>query len=488
MWSLFSLLTLSLYLSFSDSHLDLKLGLIQVNPETKRLVDQFGREVFFHGVNVVYKIPPYIPRTDVFDPIHSFVEKDMQIISNLGFNVIRLGVMWPGAEPQQDQYNLTYYNTIRSIIDKAYGYGIYTILDMHQDVLAEQFCGEGAPAWAIRTGDAPSFPYPLSSSSSQHEKNVDCTKHLWSDYYIAEAVGVAFQNIYENKDRLLDYLAGFWFKTALEFKDQASVLGYELINEPWMGDVYHHPSLLDPGIADNTNLAPVYEKLSAAIRKTDWWHLIFFEPVTWADLGTGFKQVPGGESYQNRSVLSYHYYVPPDAPFVKEQFDIRMEDLHRLKCGGFLTEFSICGDKTELMEDILNACDKHKQSWTGWMYKLYGNITGDCSALFDPKTGEFNQKRADLLSRSYPMVVAGEVDSISFNSQDSEFNLAYITREDIESTKTVIYVNSERHYDNNPTVVVTTNIKHDVTINGNYVVLTHETADKEHIHVNITPP
>ena len=139
MWSLFSLLTLSLYLSFSDSHLDLKLGLIQVNPETKRLVDKFGREVFFHGVNVVYKIPPYIPRTDVFDPIHSFVEKDMQIISNLGFNVIRLGVMWPGAEPQQDQYNLTYYNTIRSIIDKAYGYGIYTILDMHQDVLAEQF-------------------------------------------------------------------------------------------------------------------------------------------------------------------------------------------------------------------------------------------------------------------------------------------------------------------------------------------------------------
>ena len=485
--SLFFLLTLSLSLPLSDSHRDLKLGLIQVNPETKRLVDQFGREVFFHGVNVVYKIPPYVPRTDAFDPVHSFVEKDMHIISNLGFNVIRLGLMWPGAEPHQQQFNQTYFDTIRSIIDKAYQYGIYTILDMHQDVMAEQFCGEGVPAWAIRTGNAPPFPFPL-SSSSDHENSTDCGKHQWANYYIAEAVGVAFQNIYDNKDEILDYLAAFWDKAANEFKDRASVLGYELINEPWLGDLYHHPSLIDPGIADVTNLAPVYEKLSAAIRRVDSSHLILFEPVTWADLGTGFKQVPGGELYQNRSVLSYHYYVPPDAPFVKEQFDVRMQDLHRLKCGGFLTEFAICGDKTKLMEEILNACDEHKQSWTGWMYKLYGNITGDCGALFDPLTGELDQKRADLLSRSYPMVVAGSVDSISFNSLDSEFELVYTTREDVKYTETVIYVNSERRYANNPTVTVTTNLKHNVTRNGNYVVLTHDLADKQVIKVNITPP
>ena len=490
MWSksILFLLTLSLSLPFSNSLRDLNLGLIRVNPDTKRLVDQFGREVFFHGVNVVYKIPPYVPRTDAFDPVHSFVEKDMQIISDLGFNVIRLGMMWPGAEPNQQQYNQTYYDTIRSIIDKAYKYGIYTILDMHQDVLTEQFCGEGAPAWAINKEDARSFPFPLSSSSLEHEQNTDCSKHQWADYYIAEAVGVAFQNIYENKDNILDYLAAFWNKAAFEFKDRESVLGYELINEPWLGDLYHHPSLVDPGHADVTNLAPVYEKLSAAIRKIDSRHLILFEPVTWADLGTGFKQVPGGELYQNRSVLSYHYYVPPNAPFVKEQFDIRMEDLHRLKCGGFLTEFAICGDKTKLMEEILNACDEHKQSWTGWMYKLYGNITGDCGALFDPITGEFDQKRADLLSRTYPIAVAGEVDSISFNSQDSEFDLVYTTRGDIKHTETVIYVNSKRRYDGNPTVTVTTKIKHTVTRKNNYVMLSHDVTDKQVVKVNITPP
>ena len=31
-------------------------------------------------------------------------------------------------------------------------YGIYTLLDMHQDVLSPKFCGEGVPDWAVDTG------------------------------------------------------------------------------------------------------------------------------------------------------------------------------------------------------------------------------------------------------------------------------------------------------------------------------------------------
>lgn len=35
--------------------------LITVDPATRQIKDQYGRSVIFHGVNVVYKIPPYIP-------------------------------------------------------------------------------------------------------------------------------------------------------------------------------------------------------------------------------------------------------------------------------------------------------------------------------------------------------------------------------------------------------------------------------------------
>ena len=31
-------------------------------------------------------------------------------------------------------------------------HGIYTLLDMHQDVLSHKFCGEGVPDWAVDTG------------------------------------------------------------------------------------------------------------------------------------------------------------------------------------------------------------------------------------------------------------------------------------------------------------------------------------------------
>ena len=38
---------------------------------------------------------------------------------------------------------------------------------------------------------------------------------------------------------------------------------------------------------------------------------VYFEAVTWDDLSNGFEIVPGGTAYRNRSVLSYHFYEPP---------------------------------------------------------------------------------------------------------------------------------------------------------------------------------
>ena len=40
-------------------------------------------------------------------------------------------------------------------------YGIYILLDMHQDVLSEKFCGEGVPAFAAEDYGLLKFPEPL---------------------------------------------------------------------------------------------------------------------------------------------------------------------------------------------------------------------------------------------------------------------------------------------------------------------------------------
>ena len=41
---------------------------------------------------------------------------------------------------------------IQMIVSKAAKYGIYTLLDMHQDVMSPKFCVEGFPDWAVNTG------------------------------------------------------------------------------------------------------------------------------------------------------------------------------------------------------------------------------------------------------------------------------------------------------------------------------------------------
>ena len=64
--------------------------LITVNPERQQLVDTYGREVFFHGTNVVIKQFPYHPETSGYGP-HSFWEADMKLLQSLGLNVVRLG-------------------------------------------------------------------------------------------------------------------------------------------------------------------------------------------------------------------------------------------------------------------------------------------------------------------------------------------------------------------------------------------------------------
>lgn len=71
---------------------------------------------------------------------------------------------------------------------------------------------------------------------------------------------------------LLDSMGEFWSIVANYFRDDDNILGYELINEPWAGDVYADPGLMFPTIADKKNLQPAYDHLNKAIRAKDDQH------------------------------------------------------------------------------------------------------------------------------------------------------------------------------------------------------------------------
>ena len=97
----------------------------------------------------------------------------------------------------------------------------------------------------------------------------------WASCYLTYSIGAASQRLYDNDNGVLDAFGQFWIKVrfirdfkreysdidgrcvqvAAQFADQPNMLGYEILNEPWLGAVYsgfcqyihhniHHYSLL----------------------------------------------------------------------------------------------------------------------------------------------------------------------------------------------------------------------------------------------------
>jgi endoglycosylceramidase len=69
------------------------------------------------------------------------------------------------------------------------------------------------------------FPWPLKG---------DCNSRPWSANELAEASSQAYSDLYHNVRGMRDDFAAFWRATAHRFAN-SSILGYEIINEPFAG-------------------------------------------------------------------------------------------------------------------------------------------------------------------------------------------------------------------------------------------------------------
>ena len=107
------------------------------------LIDSWNRTVLLRGVNQVNKRPPFTPQAVGFDA------RNVALIASLGHKVVRLGVCWEALQPTlPGPFATAYLHRVFETIGLLKQYGIYTLIDIHQDAWSAVHGGYGAPAWA----------------------------------------------------------------------------------------------------------------------------------------------------------------------------------------------------------------------------------------------------------------------------------------------------------------------------------------------------
>lgn len=189
----------------------------------------------------------------------------------LGLNIMRLCLSWSDLESTPGVYSATYLDRVAQMVSWAREQSVYVILDLHEDLyslaiqplpnatsyppwLTPTGGQDGAPPWAVATDG-----WPVLAIGGIGDLNL--------------AVLRAFDNLYNNSvipgvpqgaapgPGLADHYIGALAALAARFKDEPTVAGFEIINEPLPGFKY----LLDPPAQARDFLFALYKRAVQAI-------------------------------------------------------------------------------------------------------------------------------------------------------------------------------------------------------------------------------
>jgi aryl-phospho-beta-D-glucosidase BglC (GH1 family) len=181
-------------------------------------------------------------------------ETDIQRIAGLGYNSVRPALdsrlfltETETPEPVEEGYQI-----LDNLVKWCKARGIYVIIDMH-----------GAPG-------------------GQTGQNIDDSANDQPELFI--------QPKYEKR------LTDLWTSLATRYRDEPAVAGYDLLNEPLPQKT---------GAADKykSQLEPLYQRLTQAIRKIDQKHMIIVEGCDWANDWSVFTK-----PFDKNLVYQFHYY------------------------------------------------------------------------------------------------------------------------------------------------------------------------------------
>jgi len=179
---------------------------------------------------------------------------DIKRMAELGYNSVRpaLNARLFLTETDPPQPVPEGYELLDNLVKQCKAQGIYVIIDMH-----------GAPG-------------------GQTGQNIDDSANDQPEL---------FQQI-QYQDRLVD----LWRTIAQRYKDEPTVAGYDLLNEPL-------PERTGAAAKYKSQLEPLYQRITQAIRAVDQKHLIILEGYDWANDWSVFTQ-----PFDKNLVYQFHYY------------------------------------------------------------------------------------------------------------------------------------------------------------------------------------
>jgi endoglycosylceramidase len=478
----------------------LKLSLariFRIDKSTKHFVDDKKRVNIFHGVNVVVKLPPFMPIVDKFDPFYSLSDEDIKYFKKFGFNLVRMGVIWESIERAPGVFDYDHLDRIEELINKLGNNGIHVIIDAHQDVFSRLFCGEGVPTFYAkelfyekecksnflsRVMRIFGGCIPLKTFHWKYNDDglpiIESCRGGFMKYYQSPELSTIYKSFYNNQNGIQDKFAEFWKVLAKKFKDHPHVIGYDLWNEPWPGNLWSDLRSFFPGHSDRSQVLPFYKKLDKEIRSVDDNFINMFESVPFPDtlpLGGGktignFPETPAGEKYIDKQVLNLHSYCCQAGANVCEKGEPSLENsqtlckkFHRTKLDAhnnnakklgvplIITEFGACSNSDACYYEIAGfaqAAEEFMVSWAYWMYKPYGDHTTTAAEHTEGlflDNGLPQENKIKALTRTYVQSYQGIPLFAKFDPETATFNSSFIYDEEIDAP-TVIYYNREYFY------------------------------------------
>jgi endoglycosylceramidase len=390
-----------------------------------QLVDAQGRVVVLHGVNVVWKSPPFYPP----DTFGGLTDADLDRIAAHGWNVIRLGVIPEGMMPTKGHVDDHYLDEIAATIDRIGAHGLYALLDVHQDLMGPPW-GNGFPSWSIHQSPAleqtePNLGFPLNAVRPSHSLAWDA---FWADQKLAPG----------DPKGPIGYLADSLGALAARVRDNPAVAGIEILNEAWAGTPFvtcaATPTVGCPVV--DAYVQRTWERLTDRIRQADPDALVWWEPTSLFNtaVATALDDPPLTPKVTDPQLgFAFHDYCAfgelstyLGLPTALQQGCDAYHDVTwtnaaamRTRSGWpqLVTEFGNITDPVELAR----ALRRSDAQLTGWMYWHYGPGRAVPTDPGEPFTaGQLQQ-----LSRAYPAVTAGVPGAYSFDPATGEVHYSY---------------------------------------------------------------